>query len=162
MAHGEARELLVDRDHGQEGAVNQIRHVLAKKGCHIETIEPTASVLEAVQRMNDRRIGSLIVCDREVPIGIFTERDVLVRVVAAFADPRTITVDHVMTRDLVTVTPETSIAEAMALITRLRCRHLPVVEGQRLIGLVSSGDLTAWLVRDQQQTIYDLHDYITH
>ncbi len=142
--------------------MNQISHVLAKKGSRIETIEPKASVLDAVQRMNDRRIGSLIVCDHEVPVGIFTERDVLMRVVAVFADPRTTLVEVVMTRDLVTIAPDTSIAEAMALITHRRCRHLPVVEGGRLIGLVSSGDLTAWLVRDQQQTIYDLHDYITH
>ncbi len=142
--------------------MNQISHVLAKKGSRIETIEPNASVLDAVQRMNDRRIGSLIVCERDVPVGIFTERDVLMRVVAVFADPRTTLVEVVMTRDLVTIAPDTSIAEAMALITHRRCRHLPVVEGGRLIGLVSSGDLTAWLVREQQQTIYDLHDYITH
>ncbi|MGE5183086.1 MAG: CBS domain-containing protein [Acidobacteriota bacterium] len=142
--------------------MNHISHVLAKKGNRIETIEPKASVLDAVQRMNDRRIGSLIVCERDVPIGIFTERDVLMRVVAVFADPRTTLVERVMTRDLVTIAPDTTIAEAMALITHRRCRHLPVVDGGRLIGLVSSGDLTAWLVRDQQQTIYDLHDYITH
>ncbi len=142
--------------------MNQISHVLAKKGSRIETIEPNASVLDAVQRMNDRRIGSLIVCERDVPVGIFTERDVLMRVVAVFADPRTTLVERVMTRELVTIAPDTSIAEAMALITHRRCRHLPVVDGGRLVGLVSSGDLTAWLVRDQQQTIYDLHDYITH
>ncbi len=141
--------------------VNLICHVLAYKGHHIETIEPGASVLEAVQRMNARGIGSLIVTNGAGPVGIFTERDVLVRVVAAQADPRTLEVGQVMTTDLVTIDPMTSVAEAMSLITERRCRHLPVVDDGKLIGMVSSGDLTAWLTRDQQQTIYDLTDYIT-
>lgn len=138
-----------------------ICHVLAYKGHHIESVEPDASVFDAVQRMNARGIGSLIVLDDARPVGIFTERDVLVRIVAAQADPRTVTVQQVMTTDLVTIDPMTSLVEAMSLITERRCRHLPVIDDGKLVGMVSSGDLTAWLVRDQQQTIYELTDYIT-
>jgi CBS domain-containing protein len=142
--------------------VNQIRHILAHKGPHVHAIDPQATVSQAVEVMNELRIGSLVVVDGEELVGIFTERDVLRRVVAACVDPRTALVESVMTRELVTIEPDTSIAIAMSLITEHRCRHLPVVEDGRLLGLVSSGDLTAWLVSDQQQTIWDLYFYITH
>ena len=142
--------------------MNQIRHILAHKGTHVHAIDPQATVSQAVEVMNELHIGSLVVIDGDELVGIFTERDVLRRVVAACVDPRTAPVATVMTRDLVTVEPDTSIAIAMSLITEHRCRHLPVVEDGRLLGMVSSGDLTAWLVSDQQQTIWDLYFYITH
>jgi CBS domain-containing protein len=142
--------------------VNEIRNILARKGPHVHAIDPQATVSQAVEVMNELRIGSLVVIDGEELVGIFTERDVLRRVVAACGDPRTTLVSEVMTRDLVTVEPATSLAIAMSLVTEHRCRHLPVVEDGRLVGLVSSGDLTAWLVTDQQQTIWDLYFYITH
>lgn len=142
--------------------MNLIRNILARKGPHVHAIDPQATVAQAVEVMNELHIGSLVVIEGEELVGIFTERDVLRRVVAACADPRTTLVSEVMTRDLVTVEPMTSLAVAMSLITEHRCRHLPVVEDGRLIGLVSSGDLTAWLVSDQQQQIWDLYFYITH
>jgi CBS domain-containing protein len=142
--------------------VNDIRNILARKGPHVHAIDPQATVSQAVEVMNELRIGSLVVIEGEELVGIFTERDVLRRVVAACGDPRTTPVSEVMTRDLVTVEPATSLATAMSLVTEHRCRHLPVVEDGRLVGLVSSGDLTAWLVTDQQQTIWDLYFYITH
>jgi CBS domain-containing protein len=142
--------------------VNEISHILARKGPHVHAIDPQATVAQAVEVMNELHIGSLVVIEGDELVGIFTERDVLRRVVAACVDPRTTPVANVMTRDLITVEPLTSIAIAMSLITEHRCRHLPVVDGGRLVGLVSSGDLTAWLVSDQQQTIWDLYFYITH
>jgi signal-transduction protein with cAMP-binding, CBS, and nucleotidyltransferase domain len=87
---------------------------------------------------------------------------VLTRIVAEGHDPRTTEVCEVMTTELVTVELDTPILVAMRLVTDKRCRHLPVVDGRRVLGLVSGGDLTAWLLRDQERTIYDLHDYITH
>ena len=137
-----------------------IRQVLAHKGGDVETIDPHTSVFDAVEQMNKRRIGALLVCDGDRPIGIFTERDVLVRVVAKRLDPETTPVGEVMTRGLVTVGAETSVVEAMMVITAKRCRHLPVFDGAELCGLVSIGDLMSWIVRDQQLTITDLYDYI--
>lgn len=142
--------------------MNEIRNILARKGPHVHAIDPQASVAEAVELMNELRIGSLVVIDGEEIVGIFTERDVLRRVVAACVDPRTTLVSSVMTRELITVEPMTTLAMALSLITEHRCRHLPVVEDGRLVGLVSAGDLTAYLVSDQQQTIWDLYFYITH
>jgi CBS domain-containing protein len=137
-----------------------IAKVLENKGDGVETVSPQTTVLTAVQRMNERKIGALLVTERDRPIGIFTERDVLVRVVAAGLDPKTTPVTEVMTRNPVVVRPDVTVAEAMLVITRRRCRHLPVIDERGLRGLISIGDLTSWVVRHQQRTIEDLHDYM--
>ncbi|HSN26717.1 MAG TPA: CBS domain-containing protein [Kofleriaceae bacterium] len=142
--------------------MNRICHLLEYKGRQVETIDANATVADAVAKMNARRIGSVVVTRGDVLAGILTERDVMTRIVAQGHDPRAIEVCEVMTTDLVTVEPDTPIATALRLVSDKRCRHLPVVEGHRVIGLVSGGDLTAWLLRDQERTIYDLQDFITH
>jgi CBS domain-containing protein len=138
-----------------------IRRVLEGKGEHVETVPIGTSVCTAVQQMNARRIGSLVVIDGNRLAGIITERDVLTRTVAHHRDPATTLVDDVMTRDVVVIAPDITIAEVMMLFTDRRCRHLPVVEGDVLRGMISSGDVTSWLVRDQERTISDLYNYIT-
>jgi CBS domain-containing protein len=137
-----------------------IAKVLESKGSSVETVSPQTTVLVAVQQMNERKIGALLVTDRGRPIGIFTERDVLVRVVAAGLDPKTTLVNDVMTRNPVVVRSDVSVGEAMFVITQKRCRHLPVIDDGGLRGLISIGDLTSWVVRLQQRTIEDLHDYM--
>jgi CBS domain-containing protein len=137
-----------------------IANVLELKGTDVVTVAPETTVLVAVQQMNDRKIGALLVLDRGRPVGIFTERDVLVRVVAAGIDPKTTPVSEVMTRGPVVVRSDVTVGEAMMVITEKRCRHLPVVDDAKLCGLISIGDLTSWLVRHQQRTIDDLHDYM--
>lgn len=122
-------------------------------GMNVASLRPRRSWRES-------GIGSLLVSEGHRLLGIFTERDVLTRVVGRGLDPDRTPVGEVMTRRLVTVTPETTIEEAMAMITEHRCRHLPVVAGEKVVGLVSSGDLTRWLVRDQLAEIHDLVDYI--
>jgi CBS domain-containing protein len=138
-----------------------ITNVLELKGSDVETVAPETMVLAAVHQMNRRKIGALLVTDRGKPIGIFTERDVLVRVVAAGLDPKTTPVNEVMTRNPVVVRSNVTVSEAMFVITQKRCRHLPVIDDTGLRGLISIGDLTSWVVRDQQRTIEDLHDYMT-
>jgi CBS domain-containing protein len=138
----------------------RIGSLLDLKGHHVETTAPDTTVFAAVALMNAKRIGALVVVEAGRPIGIFTERDVLVRVVARERDPREITVGEVMTRDPVTIRSDATLGEAMVVVTTARCRHLPVVDGGSLRGLISIGDLTSWMVRDQQRTIDDLHDYI--
>jgi len=137
-----------------------IEKVLEHKGDTVEAIAPDTSVLRAVERMNECHIGSLVVCDGERPIGIFTERDVLVRVVARGLDPKKTPVGEVMTRDPIAIRPDVTVGEAMYVISERRCRHLPVVDDRGLRGLVSIGDLTRWIVRDQEQTIDDLYEYL--
>ncbi len=143
------------------GATDRIQQLLAAKGNEVETIEPDATVLDAAQHMHDRRVGSVVVVEDDRIVGILTERDVMGRVVVAGLNPGTTAVRDVMTSDLYTVDPNTTVAEAMYIATNRRCRHLPVIDGDQLVGLVSAGDLTAWLVKEQRIAIDDLELYIT-
>lgn len=141
---------------------DQIRKVLDTKGPHVEKIDVSATVCSAVGLMNERAIGSVVVFDGPKLAGIFTERDVLVRVVGDRRDASTVRVGDVMTRALLTIDLTTTVEQAMAIMTARRCRHLPVVDGDRVVGLVSAGDLTRWVIRDQERAIVDLTDYIHH
>jgi CBS domain-containing protein len=137
-----------------------LRAVLDKKGHEVHSVGPEEPVRRAVQIMNDSGIGALLVLSGGSPIGIFTERDVLRRVVAEGRDPDQTRVGEVMTGDLAVVGPATTVEEAMAICTEKRCRHLPVMEGDELLGLVSSGDLTLWVTKVQSAEIQDLVRYI--
>lgn len=141
---------------------DRIDSVIARKGSHVEHTNPRMTVLAAVERMNALKIGALLVTDGDRPLGIITERDILARVIACGRDAATTPVGEVMTRNIVTIRPTATIAEAMVLMTDHHCRHLPVVDGDEVCGLLSIGDLTGWMVRDQQRTIEDLNDFICH
>jgi CBS domain-containing protein len=111
--------------------------------------------------MNCEHVGALLVCIDGRMVGIFTERDVLCRVLDAGRDPGTTRVADVMTSEVVTVGPETGVKDAMAVITERRTRHLPIVDGGDLKGLVSIGDLTRWVSRSQEGHIQHLMNFIT-
>lgn len=138
----------------------RIGRVLDHKGRHVESAAVEATVFTAVEHMNALKIGALLVMDDGRPVGIFTERDVLVRVVARGLDPRGTLVADVMTRDPITIRSDATVADAMTIITQRRCRHLPVVDDGVVQGVISIGDLTGWMVREQQRTIAELHDFI--
>jgi len=138
-----------------------VRAVLERKGRSVETVDPDATVLVAVTRMNERHIGSLVVTRDGAVLGIVTERDMLTRVLAGKRDPEETRVREVMTRDPVILDPDVTIDEALAIVSKRRCRHLPVMHNGTLFGLISAGDLTAWIVRDQRRTIEELYDYVT-
>jgi CBS domain-containing protein len=140
---------------------DQLRVLLADKGVKVESIEPTASVKEAVQKMTERGIGALLVMTASNPVGIFTERDALRRVLARGLDPAKTSVADVMTRELVVVDPKVTVGDAMAIITSRRFRHLPVLEDGRIIGIVSSGDLTRWVSRYREGEVQQLIQFIT-
>jgi CBS domain-containing protein len=135
--------------------------VLEAKGPVIHYVSPGATVLEAVEKMNAEHIGAVLVCISGEMVGIFTERDVLCRVVAEGRDPAATQVVDVMTQQVVAVRSTTSVEEAMAVFTEQRFRHLPVVDDGQLKGLVSSGDLTRRVSRDQEGHIQDLMNFIT-
>jgi CBS domain-containing protein len=141
---------------------NTLEAVLANKGPAIHYVVPEAKVIAAVRTMNQERIGAVLVCVSGEMVGIFTERDVLCRVVDEGRDPTATKVVEVMTSEVVAVRPTTLVEEAMAVITEKRIRHLPVVDNDGLLrGLVSSGDLTGWASRNQEIHITDLVNYIT-
>ncbi|MFQ5381120.1 MAG: CBS domain-containing protein [Dehalococcoidia bacterium] len=138
-----------------------IASVLEEKGSHVETVDPFATVRSAVRSMNQAQIGSLVVIDeRRRPIGIFTERDVLERVVDAGRDPESTRVAEVMTQDLVVIDPSTTVANAMALMTERRTRHLPVLDGGELAGLISIGDVTRWVGLRKDELLTAFEEYV--
>ncbi len=138
----------------------KIGSIVDGKSGAIEFVGPQTAVKDAVALMNRQQIGSVLVLDGERLLGIFTERDVLTRVVGASRDPDATAVTEVMTRKLVVVERTTTVGQAMALMSQRRCRHLPVLDGDRVIGLISMGDLTRWIIRDQERAIVDLTDYV--
>ena len=140
---------------------NTLASVIAEKGSSVHSIEPTATVQDAVRKMNQEHVGALLVTEHDRPVGMFTERDVLSRIVDPGRRAEQTTVAEVMTREMVTVRPTTLVEEAMAVVTEKRCRHLPVMDGEKLLGLVSAGDLTRWMTRGQEVHIQDLVNYIT-
>ena len=137
-----------------------VTRILDQKTEPLELISPRASVNDAIIRMNERHIGSVLVMDGERLVGIFTERDVLTRVVPNHLDPEKIPVGEVMTRQPITIAPSTTVEEAMMVVSDTRRRHLPVVQAGRVVGMISIGDLTRFMVRDQKRTIDDLIDYV--
>lgn len=135
--------------------------VLADKGRQVYTVAPTATVREAVREMNEKGVGALLVLVEDDPVGIFTERDVLRRVVDEGRNPRSTHVGDVMTRDVLVVQPATPIEQVMATMTEQRIRHLPVLEDGALVGLISIGDVTRWMSQNQEAHIQRMTDYIT-
>lgn len=124
----------------------------------IHSVGPDSSVAECVRTMTAKRIGALIVMEGDRLIGIFTERDALNRVLAAGLDPVSTKLSAVMTPDPFCIPPGTTVAEAMELVTKRRFRHLPIVENGKVLAVISSGDLTHWLVKDQVGEVQELVD----
>jgi CBS domain-containing protein len=139
----------------------QVRDILERKGPHVHTVGKDASALQAALLMNEHHIGSLVVLDGDRVAGMFTERDVLRRVVAERRDPATTRVAEVMTTDVYCCTPRTGLDEARAVIRDRRIRHLPVIaDDGALAGLVSIGDLNAYDAANQEQTIFLMSEYL--
>jgi CBS domain-containing protein len=124
----------------------------------IHAVGPDTLVTECVRTMTVEKIGALIVMDGEKLIGIFTERDALNKVLAPGLDPRSTKVSEVMTKDPYCIPPTTTVGDAMQLVTKRRFRHLPIVENGKVLAVLSSGDLTHWLVADQIGEVQELVD----
>lgn len=128
----------------------------------INSVHPDTTVTESVRRMHSENIGALLVMEDDKLAGIFTERDALTKVLAAGVDPNSTKVSAVMTEDPFCIDPSTTIEEAMSIVTNRRIRHLPVLHNGELVGIVSSGDLTHWLVQDREGEIRELVDVAAH
>jgi len=127
-------------------------------GKAIHSVGPDTPVNECVRLMTAGKVGALIVMDGGRLIGIFTERDALNKVLAGSLDPGTTKVFEVMTKDPYCIPPTTTVGDAMKLITERRFRHLPIVDNGKVLAVVSSGDLTHWLVQDQIGEVQELVD----
>jgi CBS domain-containing protein len=141
--------------------MSTVQEILNVKGTHVLSIGTRATVLDAAVLMNDNKIGALVVIDHGKVVGIFTERDVLRRVVAERRDPVETMIDDVMTRDVCCCEPRTNLDEASSVMKERRIRHLPVCgDGGSLAGLVSIGDLNAYHSHVQESTIHQMTEYL--
>jgi CBS domain-containing protein len=139
-----------------------LRTILASKPVETtHSVSPTTTVAAAVDLINANRVGSVLVMDGKRLVGIFTERDVLRRVVGGRKDPEKTAVADVMTRELVVMRPGSTLGDAMSVISEKRIRHLPVVEEGRVVGVVSQGDLNHWLVRNREVEVNQLVEFVT-
>lgn len=141
--------------------MSTVRQLLRDKQPEVWTIGPEASVYKALELMADKDIGALPVLERARLVGIFSERDYARKVVLRGKTSRETTVGELMTQVVFYVTPEQTIEECLALMTEKHVRHLPVLEGIRLTGVVSIGDAVGAIIAEQRTTIHHLENYIT-
>lgn len=140
--------------------MRQVKHLLEGKGNAVYTITPEAPVLDAIRMMAEHSVGALPVMRGEVLAGIVTERDYARKVILKGHSSRETPVADIMTPAPTTVSPSTTVDECMRLCTELRVRHLPVIENNRLVGIVSIGDLVKAVITDQAAEIDHLQRYI--
>ena len=137
-----------------------VREILAKKPQDVASVTQDATVLDAAMAMNRRHIGAVVVTSGPNVVGIFTERDVLNRVVAEQKNAADTPVADVMTKPVACCQSDTMLSECRSVMTSKKIRHIPVVDKQQLVGMISIGDLLAHEVAKQQETIHYLNEYL--
>ncbi|MFC5743940.1 CBS domain-containing protein [Dyella tabacisoli] len=140
--------------------MRQVKHLLESKGSQIYAIAPEAPVLEAIKHMAEHRVGALLVMRGERLVGIVSERDYARKVILQGRSSAQTTVSEIMSSPPLTVTPDTDVFDCMRLCTNSRVRHLPVVRGEAVIGVISIGDLVKAVIDAQAEEIEHLQRYI--
>lgn len=138
----------------------RVEQILADKGRRVHTVSPDASVLDALQLLARHNIGALVVTEQDQLVGIFSERDYARKVILQGRASRDTLVRDSMTADVITVQPTDDLSHCMRLITDHRIRHLPVVSGGQLAGMISVGDVVKVVMAEQQFMIEQLQSYI--
>lgn len=137
-----------------------VRDLLKVKGNAVWSIPPGATVLEALELMSDRNIGAVLVMEGDVMVGIFSERDYARKVEVEGRTAGNTTVREIMTKRVLTIHPDQTVEACMALMTEHRMRHLPVIQHDRLLGLISIGDVVKAIISEQEFVIGQLETYI--
>jgi len=135
--------------------------VLKRKGSEVWFVTPDQTVYEAIERMADKAVGALLVISDGKLVGIISERDYARKVILKGRSSRTTLVKEIMTSPVIFVTPAQAVDECMDIMTRNRIRHLPIMENEKVLGVVSIGDLVKWAVSEQEETIEHLQNYIS-
>lgn len=138
-----------------------ISAILQDKGAQVWTISPEATVFEAIERMAEKNVGALLVMSGERLLGVMTERDYTRKVAIKGKNSKETPVGEIISNSYVSASPFHTVEDCMRLMTHHRVRHLPVLEGDRVIGIVSIGDLVNWTINAQHETINQLENYIT-
>jgi CBS domain-containing protein len=135
--------------------------VLKRKGSEVWFVTPDQTVYEAIERMADKAVGALLVISDGKLMGIISERDYARKVILKGRSSRTTLVKEIMTSPVILVTSDQAVDECMDIMTRNRIRHLPIVENEKVLGVISIGDLVKWVVSEQEETIEHLQNYIS-
>ncbi len=135
--------------------------ILKRKGSDIWSITPEQTVYEAIEMMAEKAVGALLVISNGKVAGIISERDYARKVILQGRSSRTTVIKEIMTSPVISVAPAQDVDECMELMTRNRIRHLPIMENEKVLGVLSIGDLVKWVVSQQEETIEHLHNYIS-
>lgn len=138
-----------------------VKQILDGKGRDVWSVEPGTSIFEALELMADKDIGAVLVFEGDELAGIFSERDYARKVVLQGKSSRETSVGEAMTEQVICVRPDQSVGGCMALMTEKRIRHLPVMKDEKIVGVISIGDVVKAVISDQAKTIQHLEDYIT-
>lgn len=141
--------------------VDTIESVLAVKGRQVWSVAPSATVYEAIEKMSEKSIGALLVLDEDRLAGIISERDYARKVILRDRSSKHTEVREIMSSDVLTVTLQHTVEECMHLMTDNRTRHLPVVSRDKVVGMISIGDLVSWIITAHEETIGQLTKYIS-
>jgi CBS domain-containing protein len=141
--------------------MSTIKQILDTKGYAVWSIHPQASVFAAIQKMAEKEVGALVVVEGDAVVGIISERDYARKVALKGRLCRETAVRDIMTADVIYVCLDQSIEECMSIVTEKRIRHLPVLDGGRLVGIISIGDLVKTIIAEQQFIIEQLEHYIS-
>lgn len=141
-----------------QGTIGEILH---HKGAAVWSIKPDATVFEAIQMMADKNVGALLVMEGEQLLGVISERDYTRKVALRGKTSKEMKVREILAGNLVTATPAHTVESCLHLMTDHRVRHLPVLEGSKVAGVVSIGDLVNWVISAQDTTIRQLETYIS-
>jgi CBS domain-containing protein len=141
--------------------IEMVTTILKRKGPEVFSLPPHASVYDAIEMMADKHVGALLVISEGRLAGVISERDYARKVILKGRSSKETLVEEIMTSPVITVGPERRIDECMRLMTDNRIRHLPVVEGEKVLGVISIGDLVNWIISAQEATIDQMENYIT-
>ncbi len=140
--------------------MNYVRDILKTKDGRIQTISPKATVYEALEKMSEKEIGALVVVENKKVVGIFSERDYARKIILQGKTSKKTLVKEVMSSHLFSVTPDTTVEDAMVLMTGKHIRHLPVFEKSKFVGIISIGDVLKLIISNKDFLINQLSDYI--
>lgn len=141
--------------------MNTIGHLLKSKDKNILSVEPKATVFEALQIMSENNVGALLVIHNGKLVGIFSERDYARKIILKGKQSKDTSVSELMTKDVLYINPQSTIQDCMVLMSAKHIRHMPVLEDDKLIGIVTIGDIVKQIISDQKTTIQELEQYIT-
>ena len=139
---------------------DSIDRILRQKGSEVYSISPDATVFEALETLEERNVGALLVMAGDNLVGLLSERDYVRKVKLRGHSSTDLKVSEIMSTPVVTVTPTATVDDCMRCMTNKRCRHLPVVDEGKVVGVLSIGDLVNWIMTVQDVTIHQLEDYI--